>query len=119
MSAARPDETSGAIPGERPGMPATEGSGDRDLDATRIEPATREVRLQAGAPVYSREGEKIGEVAEGGGEFFVVHKGLIFANELYFPAGSILRSDENGVQLNISKDDVANYKERPTAARTG
>jgi hypothetical protein len=118
-SAERPGEMSAERPGERPSVPAPDRSADRDLDATRIQPATREVQLQAGAPVYSREGEKIGEVAEGSGEFFVVHKGLIFANELYFPAGSILRSDENGVQLNISKDDLANYKERPTAARTG
>jgi BON domain-containing protein len=119
MPGARPGESSGSMSGERPSVPAPDRSADRDLDATRIQPATREVQLQAGAPVYSREGEKLGEVAEGSGEFFVVHKGLIFAGELYFPAGSILRSDENGVQLNISKDDLANYKERPTAARTG
>jgi hypothetical protein len=119
----RSDEISGIQPaessGERPEITAAERSSDRDMDATRVQPATREVRLQAGAPVYSREGEKIGEVAEGSGEFFVVHKGLIFASELYFPAGAILRSDENGVQLNISKDDVANYKERPTPAPAG
>jgi hypothetical protein len=95
-----------------------ETASDRRPDVTAGQPATRELRINAGSPVYGREGDKIGEVAEGTGDYFVVHKGLIFATELYFPAASIIRSDENGVQVDISKEELANYKERPTTVPT-
>jgi BON domain-containing protein len=107
---------------ERVGGTSSDSTGQRELgatsEATAGKPATHEVRINAGSPVYGREGDKIGEVAEGTGDYFVVHKGLIFATELYIPAASIIRSDENGVQVDISKEELANYRERPTTVPT-
>jgi hypothetical protein len=115
-------ERLGGTPSERLGGTPSDSIGQRNLDATAdatgSQPATHEVRINAGSPVYGREGDKIGEVAEGTGDYFVVHKGLIFATELYIPAASIIRSDDNGVQVDISKEELANYKDRPTTVPT-
>jgi hypothetical protein len=117
-----PSERLGGTTSERLGGIPSDSIGQRNLDApadaTGSQPATHEVRINAGSPVYGREGDKIGEVAEGTGDYFVVHKGLIFATELYIPAASIIRSDDNGVQVDISKEELANYKDRPTTVPT-
>lgn len=62
-----------------------------------------------GTPVFDAAGEKVGSVSEHNvqGGYLVVHKG-IFRKDIYVPLSAIGRGDDDGVYLNMYKDELKN-----------
>jgi len=76
-----------------------------------------------GMTVYDSTGAKIGSVDEynAQGNYIAVRKGLIFTRDIYIPSSAITRTDQDGVYLNMTKDDLNGdtYKSPPRMARNG
>jgi uncharacterized protein (TIGR02271 family) len=64
--------------------------------------------ITAGWNVYGSDDEKLGTVAEVGGNYLVVEKGLVFVKDVYVPTNAVERIDETdqAVWLNVPKDEV-------------
>jgi uncharacterized protein (TIGR02271 family) len=60
-----------------------------------------------GTPVFDAAGEKVGSVSEHNvqGGYLVVHKG-IFRKDIHVPLSAIGRGDDDGVYLNMYKDEL-------------
>ena len=63
-------------------------------------------RIQQGTNVYGSDGDKVGDVAEVGSNYVLVQKGWLFTRDIYIPTSAISSVDEDGVYLNIPKDQV-------------
>lgn len=64
--------------------------------------------FRAGAPVYDLDGAKIGKVSAQGVQdgALVIQEGKIIRKALTVPLGAIHSSDADGVQINLTKDEV-------------
>ena len=62
--------------------------------------------IARGSDVYGSDGKKAGDVAEVQETYIVVSKGWLFTTERYVPVEAISRVDEDGVHLNVSKDEM-------------
>jgi uncharacterized protein (TIGR02271 family) len=56
--------------------------------------------------VYGSDGDKVGDVAEVGRNYVLVQKGWLFTKDIYIPVSAISSADEDGVYLNIPKDQI-------------
>ena len=63
-------------------------------------------RIRQGTNVYGSDGDKVGDVAEVGTNYVLVQKGWLFTRDIYIPTSAISSVDEDGVYLNIPKDQV-------------
>lgn len=74
-----------------------------------------------GMTVYDSTGAKIGAVDEynSQGNYIAVRKGLIFQRDIYIPTSAITQSNQDGVYLNMTKDDLSGdtYKSPPRMER--
>lgn len=61
-------------------------------------------RVQPGTNVYSIDNDKVGDVAEVGGNYLLVRKGFLFTTDRYIPFSAISRIDTDGVYLNVAKE---------------
>ena len=61
-----------------------------------------------GTPVFDSQGKKIGVVGQPAvlGHCLVVEKGLLFPSNLYIPFSAVHARDENGVYLNLTKEEL-------------
>ena len=76
-----------------------------------------------GADVYSRDGEKVGEVETvefdtetGRPTRVVVRKGWLFTEDLELPAGTIASADDGILTLNVDKERVEAWRNDNTVA---
>lgn len=73
-----------------------------------------------GTTVFDAAGEKVGTVSEHNiqGGYLVVHKGWLFPRDLYVPLSAVGRSDDDGIYLNMYKDELKNqdWDEPPASA---
>lgn len=59
-----------------------------------------------GADVYGAEGDKIGSVQDIGSNYFMVEKGFVFTTDVYVPLSAVTNITDEGIYLNVRKDDV-------------
>jgi len=69
---------------------------------------TQDWVLANGLDVIGSDDEKIGEVQDALGEYFVVKKGWLFPTEYYVPSAAIVNVDDRAVYLNVTKDEALN-----------
>jgi uncharacterized protein (TIGR02271 family) len=69
---------------------------------------TQDWVLANGLDVIGSDDEKIGEVQDALGEYFVVKKGWLFSTEYYVPSAAIVNVDDRAVYLNVTKDEALN-----------
>ena len=64
--------------------------------------------IAPGTTVYDVTGDKIGTVQryDPQANMFMVEKGLIFKKDLYIPTNDIQRAANDGLHLDLSKDDL-------------
>jgi len=76
---------------------------------------TQDWVLANGLDVIGSDDEKIGEVQDALGEYFVVKKGWLFPTEYYVPSTAIVNVDDRAVYLNVTKDEALNqgWDQRP------
>ncbi|HEU0163811.1 MAG TPA: DUF2171 domain-containing protein [Thermomicrobiales bacterium] len=67
---------------------------------------THEWMLADGMDVIGADGEKLGEVQEARGDYFIAGKGWLFSTEFYIPATAIVSADEQAVYLNVTKEQA-------------
>jgi uncharacterized protein (TIGR02271 family) len=63
-------------------------------------------QIQAGWDVYGSDGEKIGDVADVGPEYFIVEKGFIFPTDIYVPMSAVTSIEHDEIRLNMSKGQI-------------
>jgi len=65
--------------------------------------------ITEGMTVYDAAGEKVGTVREynAQGGYVDVEKGWLFHKDFYIPLNTVTRSDQDGVYLNLYKDDLS------------
>ncbi len=61
---------------------------------------------QQGMDVYGADGEKVGTVDEVQQDYVVVRKGFFFPEDHYIPLGAIASQTDDGVYLNVTKDQA-------------
>lgn len=59
-----------------------------------------------GADVYGADGDKIGSVEDVGSDYFLVEKGFLFTTDVYVPLSAVTNITDEGIYLNVRKDDV-------------
>jgi len=64
--------------------------------------------LSSGLDVIALNGEKLGEVQDAYGDYFIAKKGWLFPTEYSVPAAAISNVDDNAVYLNLNKDEAMN-----------
>ena len=69
---------------------------------------TQEWILPNGLDVLGADGEKVGEVQDALGDYFVVTKGWLFPTEYYIPSTAIANVDDHAVYLTFTKDEALN-----------
>lgn len=62
--------------------------------------------IHAGTPVYSSDGEHVGDVEDVGSTYIRARKGWFFVKERYIPLTAIVRIDVDGVYLSVAKDQM-------------
>ena len=62
--------------------------------------------IHAGTPVYSSDGEHVGDVEDVGSTYIRARKGWFFVKERYIPFTAIVRFDGDGVYLSVAKDQL-------------
>lgn len=62
------------------------------------------VELREGMDVVGSDGEKLGEVAEARGSYFVVKEGFLFKSQHFVPASAIAHMDADSIRLSVTKD---------------
>jgi uncharacterized protein (TIGR02271 family) len=77
---------------------------DRDM----MNQSGRNMPVMPGTDVYDANGDKIGKVQEYNPQAnsIVVQKGIIFTKDLYIPLSAIDSRDDNGLYLNLTKDQL-------------
>jgi len=87
-------------------------SGDRRAEMNS------QAQIPNGATVYDTTGDKLGTVRENNmeGGYLVVEKGWLFPKDFYVPVNTVMRVDEDGVILRVTKDELndASYDQPPT-----
>jgi len=63
-------------------------------------------RIQQGWNVYGIDGGKVGDVSEVGTNYVLVQKGWLFTRDIYIPLSAIASVEDDGVLLNLSKDQI-------------
>jgi uncharacterized protein YrrD len=82
------------------------------------------LRVVDGMTVYTRSGDKVGTVRNYSPQsgYIDVHKGWLFSKDFYVPVSQIDTIAEDGITLDLEKDDLAgdnyNYPPMATAATT-
>jgi uncharacterized protein (TIGR02271 family) len=80
-------------------------------------------QVTAGTSVYDSNGDKVGNVVEYDSQagYMVVEKGWLFHTDLYVPLTLISTTDDQGIYLKISKDDLKadQYTSPPTGYGLG
>jgi hypothetical protein len=73
-------------------------------------PGAGNPRFMHGTPVFDVNGDKLGTVADADPQRneLIIQKGLIFHKDLPIPMSAIVRSDDDGIYLNVTKDDANN-----------
>lgn len=66
------------------------------------------LNITGGMDVFGNDGEKVGSVAGVEGDYMVVSKGFFFPTDYYIPASAIQSADDDGVYLNVTRDDALN-----------
>lgn len=61
---------------------------------------------QNGMDVIGADGEKVGEIDGVERDYFVVRKGFFFPQDHYIPMTAVSSFDDNGVYLNVTKDEA-------------
>lgn len=64
--------------------------------------------IQHGWDVFGADGEKVGDVAEVYGNYFLIEKGFLFKSSLYVPFSAITDVEHDRVYLNVSKNEIEN-----------
>jgi uncharacterized protein (TIGR02271 family) len=77
-------------------------------------------QIADGMTVYDAGGERVGKVRQYDAQngYLEVEKGWLFHKDFYVPMNVVTRTDENGVYLNVYKDDLSAgaYDQPPTGA---
>jgi uncharacterized protein (TIGR02271 family) len=85
---------------------------------TRTQPYAGQI--ESGWDVYGSDGEKIGDVADVGTDYFIVEKGFIFPTELYVPMSAVQSVERDRVDLSFTKDQIESQGwDRPPATMSG
>jgi len=63
-------------------------------------------RIQVGTNVYGSDGAKVGDVAEVGSNYVLIQQGWLFTKDIYVPLSAITNIDEDGVYLNVAKNEI-------------
>ena len=75
--------------------------------------------ITEGMTVYDSAGEKVGTVREYNAQdgYLDVQKGFLFHKDIYIPASTVSRNDQDGVYLSLHKDDLSGdtYSQPPAA----
>ena len=68
----------------------------------------RNMPVMPGTDVFDANGDKVGSVQEFNPQAncIVVQKGFIFTKDVYIPLSAIDGRDDNGLYLNLTKDDL-------------
>jgi uncharacterized protein (TIGR02271 family) len=66
------------------------------------------LNITGGMDVFGSDGEKVGSVAGVEGDYVVVSKGFFFPTDYYIPTSAINSADDDGVYLNVTKDEALN-----------
>jgi len=78
--------------------------------------------IAEGMTVYDAAGEKVGTVREYNTQsgYVDVEKGWLFHKDFYIPLNTVTRSDQDGVYLNVYKDDLSGdmYSQPPVGGAT-
>jgi hypothetical protein len=64
--------------------------------------------ISGGSDVFGSDGEKVGSVADIQGDYVVVSKGFFFPTDYYIPTSEIGNVDDDGVHLNLTRDEALN-----------
>jgi len=64
--------------------------------------------ISGGTDVFGSDGEKVGSVAGVEGDYVVVSKGFFFPTDYYIPTSAINSADDEGVYLNVTRDQALN-----------
>lgn len=64
--------------------------------------------LRNGLDVVGSDNEKLGEVQDALGEYFVVKQGWFLPTEYYVPSSAITNVDDRAVYLNVTKEEALN-----------
>jgi uncharacterized protein (TIGR02271 family) len=64
------------------------------------------LNITGGTDVFGADGGKVGSVSGVEGDYVVVSKGFFFPTDYYIPASAINTANEDGVYLNVSKDEA-------------
>lgn len=65
-------------------------------------------RIEHGWDVFGADGEKVGDVAEVYGNYFLIEKGFLFKTSLYVPFSAVTGVEHDRVYLNVSKAEIEN-----------
>jgi uncharacterized protein (TIGR02271 family) len=64
------------------------------------------LNITGGMDVFGSDGDKVGSVSGVEGDYVIVSKGFFFPTDYYIPVSAINTANEDGVYLNVSKDDA-------------
>ena len=64
------------------------------------------LNITGGTDVFGADGEKVGSVSGVEGDYLVVSKGFFFPTDYYIPTSAITTADDDGVYLNVTKDEA-------------
>lgn len=62
------------------------------------------VEIHEGMEVFGSDDEKLGEVKEARGSYFVVEEGFIFTSDHFVPASAIDSVDADSIRLSVTKE---------------
>jgi uncharacterized protein (TIGR02271 family) len=65
-------------------------------------------QIESGTDVYGSDGEKIGNVSDVAGNYFVVEKGFILTTDVYVPMSAVTGVNDDGITLSMTKDEIEN-----------
>lgn len=63
-------------------------------------------QIETGWDVYGSDGEKVGDVADIGPNYFVVQKGFFFPTDTYVPMSAIQSIDHDEIRLSMTKSQI-------------
>jgi uncharacterized protein (TIGR02271 family) len=63
-------------------------------------------QIETGWDVYGSDGEKVGDVADMGPNYFIVEKGFLFPTDLYVPTSAIQSIEHDEVRLSMTKSQI-------------
>jgi len=66
------------------------------------------LNITGGMDVFGSDGEKVGSVSGVEGDYMVVSKGFFFPTDYYIPTSAIESAGDDGVYLNVTRDEALN-----------